>query len=48
LDTLDEVDLGVGIELRSLTMNMKKEMCGVIKFFLSFLTMKRELTICYS
>ncbi len=32
LDTLDEDDLDVGIELKSLIVNMKKEMCGVIDF----------------
>lgn len=42
LDTLDEDDLDVGIELKSLIVNMKREMCGVIDFFLSFLTKYNE------
>ncbi len=42
LDTLDEDDLDVGIELKSLIVNMKREMCGVIDFFLSFLTTYNE------
>ncbi len=42
LDTLDEDDLDVGIELKSLIVNMKREMCGVIDFFFSFLTKYNE------
>jgi hypothetical protein len=38
LDALIDDDLDLDIEFRSLARNIKKEVCGVIDFILSFLT----------
>jgi hypothetical protein len=50
LNNLIDDYVGLNIELGTLAMNMKKEVCEVIDYFLSFLInmRKRKLIICYS
>jgi hypothetical protein len=49
LDCWIDDDSNLNIELRTFAMNMKKEVCGVINYFFSFLTKydEHKLTICY-
>jgi hypothetical protein len=39
-------DYGLNIELQTFVKNVKKEVIGMINFFISFLTMKNKSIIC--